>query len=245
MKDSTHEHGIPHPLHTVIDDSVAILSELGFVLARGPEAETEYYNFDSLNIPQEHPARDLWDTFWLTREYGKEKATLLRTHTSPVQVRFAKTHTPPFRIISPGKVFRHEATDSTHEAQFYQIEGLVIEEGIHLGHLKSTIEFYFSRLFEQDTQVRFRPSFFPFVEPGVEVDILHSQGGVSKWLEVMGAGMVHPKVIASMGYDPRKYSGFAFGGGVDRFAMIRYKIPDVRILYQGDLRLNDSLTLPS
>lgn len=233
-----------HPLSHIIQKSETIFRDLGFSVATGPEIETEYYNFDALNIPEHHPARDMWDTFWLKDEKGKSKS-LLRTHTSPVQVRFAEAHKPPIRIISPGKVFRHEATDATHEAQFFQIEGLMIEENVSLATLKYVLEYYFEKLFEKKTAVRFRPSFFPFVEPGVEIDMtcFGCEGkGCSTckdtgWIEIMGAGMVHPKVLMNMKIDPRKYRGFAFGGGVDRLAMLKFGIPDIRMFYEGDLRM--------
>ncbi len=233
------EEGHLHPLTHIIRHTNSIFKELGFSVAHGPHIETEYYNFDALNIPEYHPARDMWDTFWLKPE---ESGKLLRTHTSPVQVRYAEAHTPPIRIIVPGMVFRHEATDATHEAQFFQLEGLYIDTDVTLAHLKYVVEYYFEKLFESETQVRFRPSFFPFVEPGVEIDMkLTGENAPPKlkdrWIEVMGAGMVHPKVLENMGIHPVRYKGFAFGGGIDRFAMLKYGIDDVRLLYQGDLRV--------
>lgn len=268
------EKGHLHPLSSIIQKSSAIFRDLGFAVAVGPEIETEHYNFDALNIPAHHPARDMWDTFWI-KQIDKEQGTrnkgnsqikfpgsssivhglLLRTHTSPVQMRYAESHTPPIRIIVPGKAFRHEATDATHEAQFFQIEGLMIEEDVSLANLKSVLEIYFEKLFDAKTTIRFRPSFFPFVEPGVEIDMTcfkcgghtSAEASVDKekcatckgtgWIEIMGAGMVHPKVLQTMKIDPRKYKGFAFGGGIDRFAMLKYGIEDIRMLYQGDLRL--------
>lgn len=240
-----------HPLSAVIQEASRIFVSLGFEIASGPEVEQEKYNFDLLNIPPDHPARDMWDTFWLkpSSENSQEKL-LLRTHTSPVQVRFAESHKPPFRIIAPGKTFRHEATDATHEAQFYQIEGLVVDKNISLAHLKWTLESFFKEFFKGEIKVRLRPSFFPFVEPGVEVDMtcFKCQGNgcnVCKqtgWIEIMGAGMVHPRVIANFGLKPTEWSGFAFGGGIDRLAMLKYGIPDVRMLYQGDLRLINQLS---
>jgi len=216
-----------HPITQTIEDIVRIFGELGFSVANGPEIETEYYNFDALNIPADHPARDLWDTFWLS------DGRLLRTHTSPVQVRYMEKHKPPIRIIVPGKVYRFEATDATHEAQFFQVEGLYVDKNVSLAELKGTITEFFKRFIGKDVKLRFRPSFFPFVEPGIEVDI--ARGG--KWLEVMGAGMVHPKVLERVGIDPKKYQGFAFGGGIDRFLMVKYGIPDIRLLWENDLRL--------
>lgn len=216
----------------------AIFAELGFVFADGPEAETEVFNFDHLNVPQDHPARDMQDTFWF-KEKDVSEPTVLRTHTSPVQIRYMQSHEPPIRMICPGKVFRNEATDATHEAQFYQLEGLYVEKGAHLGHLKGTLEHFFSRFFSGSTEVRFRPGFFPFVEPGVEVDMMLT-GSESKlahrWIEMMGAGMVHPNVLRAGGIDPEEYSGFAFGMGIDRLAVMKYGIHDVRDLYTGDLR---------
>lgn len=231
-----------HPITHIIQTTNSIFQELGFEAVEGPEIETEYYNFDALNIPAHHPARDMWDTFWLKPIKDRN---LLRTHTSPVQVRYAETHKPPIRIIVPGKVFRHEATDATHEAQFYQLEGLMIEENVSLANLKYVIEYYFEKLFGAKTSTRLRPSFFPFVEPGVEIDMscFKCEGkGCSTckhtgWIEVMGAGMVHPYVLQSMGVHPRKFKGFAFGVGIDRLALLKYGIDDVRLLHQGDLRV--------
>jgi phenylalanyl-tRNA synthetase alpha chain len=223
--------GHQHPLSIVINDIVSIFGEMGFSVALGPEVEDEKHNFDSLNIPEYHPARDMWDTFWLK---GKERK-LLRTHTSPVQIRYMENNQPPLKIISPGKVFRYEATDATHEAQFYQVEGLYIAESVSLAELKGVIKKFFEKFLGDDVEIRFRPSYFPFVEPGVEIDIKFK----GRWLEVMGAGLVHPKVLEAVGYDPKKYSGFAFGGGVDRFAMLKYGVDDVRLFYKGDLRLID------
>ncbi|PJA33914.1 MAG: phenylalanine--tRNA ligase subunit alpha [Candidatus Zambryskibacteria bacterium CG_4_9_14_3_um_filter_40_16] len=238
------EEGHIHPISQIISNTEAIFREMGFAVASGPEMETEYYNFDALNIPTHHPARDMWDTFWIKPENARK---LLRTHTSPVQVRYAETHKPPIRIIVPGKTFRHEATDATHEAQFFQLEGLMIEEDVTLANLKFVLTNYFEKLFDTQTNIRFRPSFFPFVEPGVEIDMsCFKCDGSGKdcntcrgtgWIEIMGAGMVHPKVLQAMKIDPNKYKGFAFGGGVDRIAMIKYGIDDIRSFYSGDLRV--------
>lgn len=226
--------GSLHPITQVTREVYDIFKTIGFDIAEGPEVETEYYNFDTLNVPDDHPARDMWDTFWL-RPLTDRK--LLRTHTSPVQIRYMETHKPtkdhPIRIIAPGKVFRNEATDATHEAQFFQLEGLVVGEGISLADLKGTLAYFFEKFLGDKVEVRFRPSFFPFVEPGVEVDVLFK----GKWMEVMGAGMVHPSVLSSVGLDPEKYKGFAFGAGMDRLVMSKFGIPDVRMLYTGDLRL--------
>lgn len=230
--------GHQHPLTQMISEINAIFAEIGFVFAEGPEAETEHYNFDMLNVPSDHPSRDMQDTFWFKSKDVSEP-TVLRTHTSPVQARYMETHQPPIRMIVPGKVFRNEATDATHEAQFYQLEGLYVDAGVHLGHLKGTLEYFFSRFFSGKTEVRFRPSFFPFVEPGVEVDMRLLEGEsklAGRWIEVMGAGMVHPNVLKNAGIDPEKYSGFAFGMGVDRLGVMKYGVEDVRDYYTGDLR---------
>ena len=230
--------GHQHPLTQLITEINSIFAELGFVFVEGPEAETEHYNFDQLNVPKEHPSRDMQDTFWFKTKDVSEPM-VLRTHTSPVQARYMESHTPPIRIIVPGKVFRNEATDATHEAQFYQVEGLYIDKGVHLGHLKGTLEYFFSELFGGKTEVRFRPSFFPFTEPSVEVDMKLLEGDgklVGKWIEIMGAGMVHPNVLRSSGIDPEVFSGFAFGMGIDRLGVMKYGVDDVRDFYTGDLR---------
>lgn len=222
-----------HPISQSISEIRAIFGELGFEVADGPNIESEYYNFDALNVPRDHPARDMQDTFWVK---GSAE-TVLRTHTSPVQIRYMETHTPPIRIIVPGRVYRNEATDATHEAQFFQLEGLYVDKDATLGHLKGTLEYFFSKFFGGEIKVRFRPSFFPFVEPGVEVDMGFTRKGEEKWLEVMGAGMVHPNVLKNVGIDPKEYRGFAFGGGIERLLMIRHSIDDVRLFHGGDLRL--------
>lgn len=240
-EDREAEKGHLHPLTTTTRDVVSIFNEMGFEVALGSEIETEYYNFDALNVPKDHPSRDMQDTFWLKGV----KETVLRTHTSAVQVHYMENHQPPLAIIVPGRVFRHEATDATHEVQFYQIEGLVVGEDITLAHLKGTLETFFKKLFGEQSRIRFRPSFFPFVEPGVEIDVscfkCGGEGcGLCKktgYIEVMGAGMVHPNVLKNAGIDPRKWRGFAFGMGVDRLVMGKYGIDDVRLLYSGDLRL--------
>jgi phenylalanyl-tRNA synthetase alpha chain len=232
------EKGHQHPITDMIADINQIFAEIGFVFAEGPEAETEVYNFDKLNVPKDHPSRDMQDTFWFKPKDVSEPM-VLRTHTSPVQARFMESHEPPIRMIVPGKVFRNEATDATHEAQFYQLEGMYIDKGVHLGHLKGTLEHFFSRFFSGRTEVRFRPSFFPFVEPGVEVDMKLLDGDsklAGKWIEVMGAGMIHPNVLRNCGIDPEVYSGFAFGMGVDRLGVMRHGVEDIRDYYTGDLR---------
>ncbi len=233
--------GHKHPLSHVIRQAVDIFTDLGFEVAEGPEIESEVNNFDKLNIPADHPARDMWDTFWLA---PKSVGDLLRTHTSPVQIRYMESHTPPVRIIVPGRTFRHEATDATHEAQFYQLEGLAVDGTSNLANMRAVLQVFFQKFFGADIETRFRPSYFPFVEPGVEIDIscfkCAGKGcGTCKqtgWIEIMGAGMVHRKVLSGVGVDPEKYQGFAFGMGVDRIAMLKYRIDDIRLFYTGDLR---------
>ncbi|MES2213470.1 MAG: phenylalanine--tRNA ligase subunit alpha [Patescibacteria group bacterium] len=243
---NTEDHEKPlghlHPLTHVTNKISAIFTEMGFTIADGPEIESEFYNFDALNIPEHHPARDMWDTFWLKPLNARK---LLRTHTSPVQIRYMESHKPPIRIIAPGKCFRHEATDATHEAQFYQVEALVIAEDVSVAHLKGTLETMFEKVFEKKTNIRLRPSYFPFVEPAFETDMscFRCEGkGCSTckgtgWIELGGSGLVHPIVLENAGIDSKKYSGFAFGYGIDRIAMLKYGIEDIRSLYQGDLRL--------
>ena len=232
------QKGHLHPISHMITEINSIFSEIGFVFAEGPEAETEHYNFDRLNVPADHSSRDMQDTFWFRKE-DVAVSMVLRTHTSPVQARYMESHTPPIRIIVPGKVFRNEATDVTHEAQFYQLEGMYIDKGVHLGHLKGIVEYFFSKFFKGDVEVRFRPSYFPFVEPGVEVDMRLNSGNsklVGRWVEVFGAGMIHPTVLRDSGIDPTVYSGFAFGMGLDRLGFMKYEFDDIRTLYTGDLR---------
>jgi phenylalanyl-tRNA synthetase alpha chain len=232
--------GHKHPLSQMISEINAIFSEIGFTFAEGPEAESEKLNFDALNFPRNHPARDIQDTFWFKSKNVFEP-TVLRTHTSPVQVRYMLENARdlPVKMICPGKVFRNETTDATHEAQFFQLEGLWVGTGVHLGHLKGTLEHFFSNFFSGETEVRFRPGFFPFVEPGVEVDMKLLEGDsklAGKWIEVMGAGMVHPNVLKGAGVNPEEYSGFAFGMGIDRLGVMKYGIEDIREYYTGDLR---------
>jgi len=250
------EKGHSHPISLVTDKLVGIFAELGFEVAHGPELETEFYNFDALNFPKDHPARDMQDTFWLARSSAADdlglkqtalnsERRLLRTHTSPVQIRYMQANKPPFRIIVPGKVFRNEATDATHEAQFFQLEALYVDKDVSLGHLKGTLTHMFAKLFGDETEIRFRPSFFPFTEPSVEVDascFACKKAGcrICKglgWIEMGGAGMVHPNVLKASGVDGNVWRGFAFGFGIDRLVMLKYGIPDVRLLYAGDLRL--------
>jgi phenylalanyl-tRNA synthetase alpha chain len=214
------------------DEIRRIFEGMNFSVIDGPEIEEEKYNFDSLNIPADHPAREMWDTFWLKTE-GKKKY-LLRTHTSPVQIRYMERHEPPFQIISPGRVFRYEATDATHETNFHQLEGLMIGKDISLANFKFVIEEFFRRFFAGKTvKVRFRSSYFPFVEPGVEVDVKLDN---AKWLEMGGAGMVHPNVLEAVKYDPREWQGFAFGFGIERLVMVKYGVPDTRMFMSGDLK---------
>lgn len=241
MNDAHSHKGHLHPLTQITRHIAAILIDMGFSIESGPEIETEYYNFDALNVPKDHPARDMQDTFWIKGV----KETVLRTHTSPVQVHHMENNTPPFKIAVPGKVYRYEATDATHETQFFQIEGLAIGKDITLAHLKGTLETLLKKLYGDDMVVHFRPGYFPFVEPGVEIDVRCfkcSGNGCpackqSGWLEVLGAGMVHPNVLSNAGIDPRVWQGYAFGVGVDRLAMLKLGIDDIRLLYSGDLRV--------
>jgi phenylalanyl-tRNA synthetase alpha chain len=225
-----------HPLSKVFAEINSIFAEIGFTFAEGPERELVAFNFDALNVPKDHPSRDMQDTFYIA---GKPDE-VLRTHTSPVQVRYMQSHQAPIRMICPGKVFRNEATDATHEAQFFQLEGLMVDKDISLGHMKGVLEYFFTKFFGGEVEVRFRPSFFPFVEPGVEVDMRiapDSQNKLSgKWIEIMGAGMVHPNVLKAGGIDPAIYQGFAFGMGMDRLAVLKYGVDDIRLMYNGDLR---------
>ncbi|MFC1801989.1 phenylalanine--tRNA ligase subunit alpha [Patescibacteria group bacterium] len=248
------KRGHKHLITQTIDEVVGIFKSMGFGVADGPEIEDEFHNFDALNVPKDHPARDMQDTFWVKDPKGsndekyQKSDIVLRTHTSPVQIHYMEENKPPIRIIAPGKVFRNEATDATHEAQFYQVEGLMVDENVNLSNLKAVLQNFFERFFGDGVNIRFRPGFFPFVEPGLEVDMscfkckdkVNSSCSVCKgsgWIEVMGAGMVHPNVLKSVNIDPNKYQGFAFGGGIDRFIMLKYGIDDVRSLYNGDLRL--------
>jgi phenylalanyl-tRNA synthetase alpha chain len=227
------ELGHLHPITSTIREIRTIFAELGFEIALGPELETEFYNFDALNVPADHPARDMQDTFWLKQDKDSTERKVLRTQTSAVQIRYMEKNKPPFRIIVPGKVFRNEATDATHEAQFYQIEGLYVDKEVSLAQLKGVLTHFFKKFFGDDVIIRFRPSFFPFTEPSVEVDMKWKD----RWLEMGGAGLVHPNVFKSVGIDSKEWQGFAFGFGIDRIVMLKYGIDDVRLLYQGDLRL--------
>lgn len=235
-------HG--NPVMKVRREVEDIFIGMGFEIADGPDVETEWHNFDALNIPPNHPARDAWDTFWLNEVTSEDDRLLLRAHTSPVQIRYMKTHTPPFRIIVPGRCFRNEATDATHEHTFNQFEALMVGDDVHVGNFKYIAQEFFSKFFEKEINVRLRPSFFPFTEPSFEFDIscmmCGGEGcGVCKktgWIEIGGAGMVNQAVFEAAGYERGKYQGFAWGWGLDRIAMIKYKIDDVRLFHSGDLR---------
>lgn len=232
-----------NPITRVQNEIVDIFTSMGFEVADGPEVETEWYNFDSLNVPKDHPSRDMQDTFWLKEKSGRDNL-VLRTHTSNVQVRYMEKHKPPFRIVAPGRVFRNEATDAKHEHTFYQFEALVVGKDINVANFKHIAKIFFESFFGRELNVRLRPSFFPFVEPGFEFDITCAIcGGVgcstcghSGWLEIGGAGMVNQKVFVSAGYQRGEYQGFAWGFGINRLAMLKYKIDDIRLFNSGDLR---------
>ena len=227
-----------HPVSQVWDEVIEIFADMGFSIAEGPDIETDDLNFTKLNIPAEHPARQEHDTFYMRQPPGSNQPPLvLRTHTSPVQIRTMLRQKPPIRIIAPGRVYRLDS-DATHTPMFHQIEGLVIDEATHLGHLKWTLTEFAKAFFEvDDVKMRFRASHFPFTEPSMEVDVgAEAIGKPGKWLEILGSGMVHPNVIRNCGLDPDKYQGFAFGVGLDRLAMLKYGIPDLRAMFAGDLR---------
>jgi phenylalanyl-tRNA synthetase alpha chain len=232
-----------HPISQTIDELVAIFGEMGFTVAEGPHIEDDFHNFGALNIPPEHPARQEHDTFYLTPRATDGSRKVLRTHTSPVQIRTMMSTKPPLRIIVPGRTFRSDH-DATHSPMFHQVEGLMIERNVHMGHLKGCLIDFCRTFFEvDDLPVRFRPSYFPFTEPSAEVDIGCSReggglkiGAGADWLEILGSGMVHPKVLANCGLDPAEYQGFAFGMGIERIAMLKYGIPDLRTFYESDLR---------
>jgi len=255
-----------HPITMTLRKMIEIFRSMGFEVAEGPDIETEYYNFDALHIPSWHPARDMWDTFWLKppidmakrrREISvhqrldqRTSAWLLRTHTSPVQIRYMETHQPPIRIIAPGRVFRHEATDARHDFDFWQLEGLMIGAEVSFANFKFVMESFLKQFFSPDTALQLRASYFPFTEPSFEIlmscMICKGKGkmtgkkcsvcGGEQWLEMGGAGMVHPQVLRNVGYNPERVQGFAFGIGPDRFAMIKHKISDIRFFRSGDLR---------
>lgn len=230
--------GARHPVTQVMDEIYAVFRSLGFTRARGPEAETDWYNFTALNTPLDHPAADMHDTFYLA------PGVLLRSHTSPVQIRTMQAYRPPIRIIAPGMVYRRDPFDASHAPGFEQLEGLVVDEGVTLVDLKATLAEFARRLFGPDARVRFRPSFFPFTEPSAEVDVSCFLCGAkgcpackgTGWMEIMGAGMVDPAVFEAVGYDPERYTGFAFGMGPGRIALQRFGIPDIRLLYESDVR---------
>lgn len=233
--------GKKHPLTTVLDDLKDIFIGMGFEIADGPEVELDYYNFEALNIPKDHPARDTQDTFYINDN------VVLRTQTSPVQIRTMEKQKPPIRIISPGRVYRSDAVDATHSPVFHQVEGLVIDKGITMADLKGTLEEFVHKLYGESTRLRFRPHHFPFTEPSAEVDISCFNCGGSGcpickgegWIEILGCGMVHPKVLKICGIDPDVYSGFAFGIGLERTTMFRYGIKDLRMFYENDVRFLD------
>lgn len=238
--------GSLHPLSIAIKEISDIFRNVNAEIIEGPEIESEFYNFEALNIPSNHPARDMWSTFWLETKEKNRFLELLRTHTSPVQIRYMQKHTPPFRIIVPGKCYRFEATDRSHNFEFYQVEGLFVDEIVSVAHFKGYLSYFLKQYFNDNLlELKLRPSYFPFTEPSFEVEIscifckskgcsLCKNSGV---LEVGGAGLVHPKVFENVGYPKDKYQGFAFGMGLDRLVMLKYGIPDIRMLYESDLRL--------
>lgn len=229
--------GHKHPITQVLEETYQIFAGLGFEIADGPEIEEDFFNFEALNIPKDHPARDMHDTFYITEEI------LLRTHTSPVQIRTMKSHPPPIRIIAPGKVYRRDA-DITHTPMFHQVEGLLVDTETSFSDLKGILTVFVHQMFDPETKLRFRPSFFPFTEPSAEVDIscvlCHGTGcrlcSDTGWIEILGAGMVHPKVFESVEYDPQKNIGLAFGMGIERIALLKYGIGDIRLFFENDLR---------
>lgn len=238
MPGTRHEIGKKHPLTIVLDEIKEIFLGMGFDVADGPEVEYDYYNFEALNIPKNHPARDTQDTFYITENM------VLRTQTSPVQVRTMENRKPPIRIIAPGRVYRSDEVDATHSPLFHQIEGLVVDKGVTMSDLKGTLEIFVKKLYGEDAKVRFRPHHFPFTEPSAEVDVMcfscHGEGcrlcKGEGWIEILGCGMVHPKVLTGCGIDPEEYSGFAFGMGLERIVMRRYSIDDLRLFFENDLR---------
>jgi phenylalanyl-tRNA synthetase alpha chain len=237
-----------HPISQVMESLVSIFRSLGFVVADGPEMESEFHNFEALNVPADHPARDMQDTFYL--EMGPQQLTLphvdrgasqetvlLRTHTSPVQVRIMQQYPPPIAVVVPGRVYRHEAQDTTHSAVFHQMEGLLVDKNLSFSDLKGTLARFAELFFGPDTRTRFRPSFFPFTEPSAEMDVYFERPGrPAGWIEVMGSGMVHPNVLRSVGVDPSQYNGFAFGMGIERLAMIKHGVEDLRLFQENDVR---------
>ena len=236
------ELGHLHPITQVTNEICAIFSQMGFAIVEGPEVETEYNNFTGLNIPLEHPSRDVFDTFYL--KSPDSQVQLLRSHTSPVQIRVMKSRKPPLAVVVPGRVYRPDAVDASHSFMFHQIEGFVVDENIKFSDLKGALEVIAKSVFGKEIKMRFRPHFFPFTEPSAEVDIscIICQGkgcsvcGQKGWLEILGSGMIHPRVFKNVGYDPKKYTGFAFGMGVERIAMLKYGIDDIRLFFENDLR---------
>ncbi len=232
-----------HPTTQMVQQICDIFTSLGFQSVEGPEVEWDYYNFEALNIPPDHPAHDMFATFWIDTK-PDQRPMLLRTHTSPMQIRVMEQTRPPVRVVVPGKVYRYEATDATHESMFYQIEGLAVDENITFSDLKGTLYEFAKRLFGEERRVRFRCDYFPFVEPGVEmaIDCMACGGSGCRlcsdtgWIEILGAGMVHPDVLRRVDYDPEVYTGFAFGLGLERIPMLRYGIDDIRLFYSNDLR---------
>ncbi|HSP06012.1 MAG TPA: phenylalanine--tRNA ligase subunit alpha [Acidobacteriota bacterium] len=235
--------GAVHPLTFVRRRIESIFREMGYAVADGPEIETDFFNFGALNFPPDHPARDTQDTLFIQTEPGEEPR-LLRTHTSPVQIRTMQAHKPPVKILAPGRVYRKDEIDASHSPVFHQIEGLVVDEHITFSDLKGTLLYFLRRLFQSDVTLKFRPSFFPFTEPSAEVDVSCvncKMAGCtvckgSGWLEILGSGMVHPNVLEAVGYDSEKYTGFVFGVGIDRLAILLFRLPDIRLLYQNDIR---------
>jgi len=262
--------GHRHPLTLLRDRIESIFSRMGFLVIEGPELEDDYHNFEALNMPSEHPARDMQDTLYLSapvRSAAGTPATLLRTHTSGMQIRYMEKHKPPVRLIAPGRVYRRDNLDLTHTPMFTQVEGLVVGEGISLADLKGTLFVFLHELFGPERQLRFRPSFFPYTEPSAEVDIscgvcggtglvppklaggsVASEGGCAMckrtgWLEILGSGMVHPAVFEAVGYDPERYTGFAFGMGIERVALLKWGVEDIRLFYENDLRFLEQFPL--
>ena len=234
-----------HPTTLIVREICEAFVSMGFQVVEGPEVEWDHYNFEMLNIPKDHPARDMWNTLWLDyQDESGQSPMLLRTHTSPMQARIMEGQEPPVRVVVPGKCYRYEATDATHEWHFFQIEGLAVDRGITFADLKGTLYEFARIVFGEERRVRFRCDYFPFVEPGVDmsIDCFSCSGdgcricGETGWIEIMGAGMVHPKVLAGVGYDPNVYTGFAFGMGPERIAMLKYGIDDIRLFYANDLR---------
>jgi phenylalanyl-tRNA synthetase alpha chain len=249
------ELGRLHPISQIIHEICAIFTQMGFSVVEGPEVETEYNNFTGLNIPLEHPSRDVFDTFYLkTQIYANQTRInadknsagklLLRSHTSPMQIRVMKSHKPPLAVVVPGRVYRPDAVDASHSFMFHQIEGFMVDVGIKFSDLKGVLEVFAKAVFGEDIKMRFRPHFFPFTEPSAEVDIsciiCKGKGcsvcGRKGWLEILGSGMIHPNVFKQVGYAPNKYTGFAFGLGIERIAMLKYGIDDIRLFFENDLR---------